>query len=103
VRVSVSANAAFFWTVIGLLALIAEGVAIVSHRSGDTLSEEVRWHLRYSPMKWVFVPFMCWIFWHFVIRSWQVDTFSWRDLLAVGIGLAWCIVEGLVGYGPTTR
>lgn len=89
------------WASLLVCALLIEAQAIARHHPSGTLSEQIRHSLRYTPLKWAFVPFMFWIFWHFVIRSYHVNEFTWRDLLAVGLGMLWCVVESLLGYGPS--
>ena len=57
----------------------------------DTLSHFVWDHIRWGWPKYVFLPFWCWITWHWLLR--RTESVDYRDLVALGIGLIWALAE----------
>jgi hypothetical protein len=81
------------WAILALLAVFLEGVALGRPETGDTLTETVR-VLRYDPVaRYPLVVLWVWLTWHFMIRPQSTTSFSWRDLVAVAIGVLVAIAE----------
>jgi hypothetical protein len=82
------------WTLIGLLIVLCEGIAVGQARPGDTLSETIRNFVRFDAIgRLIFLPLWCWLTWHWVLRPQPDTTASWRDVVALVLGLAWALVE----------
>jgi hypothetical protein len=83
------------WTLVALLIVLLEGIALGRPATaGDTLSDAVRGAVRFDPVgRFVFLPLWCWLTWHWVLRPRAIAGESWRDALAIAVGLAWAAIE----------
>jgi hypothetical protein len=82
------------WTLVGLLIVLLEGIALGRPTPGDTLSEAVRNFVRFDALgRCVFLPLWCWLTWHWVLRPERFTEFGWGDVSALGIGIVWAVVE----------
>lgn len=74
--------------------LVLELLAIANPAPGDTLSETVRRYVRFTALGRVtMLPLCCWLAWHWLLRPRSDNSLSWKDLVAVGIGLGWAALE----------
>jgi hypothetical protein len=82
------------WTLLGFALLLLEGIALGSKQTGDTLSEAIRQHVRFDPVgRFLILPLWFWLTWHWVIRVDRFAAFGVRDVLAIGLGLAYAVLE----------
>jgi hypothetical protein len=82
------------WSLVGMLILLLEGVAVGSKAPGDTLSESMRDVVRFDLVgRFVLVPAWSWLTWHWIMRPQSMLGISWRDFVAVGIGVAYAAWE----------
>ena len=74
-----------FWVV-----LAYEGVAIISKRRGDTISEH-SWDARdYYWGRMLVDPLVIWLLWHITIDdTFFVQGVSWVDLIVVAVAAIW--------------
>jgi hypothetical protein len=82
------------WMLLFMLLILAEGIAIGQKQPGVTLSEVIRHYVRFDPVgRPIFLTLWCWLTYHWILRpSWNV-TIGWRDLIALGLGIAWSVWE----------
>lgn len=78
------------WAVVGVF---LEGYAL--GRGGTPLSQAV-WDLRFDPVgRFAFLPLWSWLTYRLVLRPRALHEATWRDGLALAIGLAWALAETL--------
>jgi hypothetical protein len=81
------------WFLIALQIVLCEGWGLGRPQQGDTLSEMI-WLLRSNPVgRLVFLPLWCWLTWHFAFKAPEVGFLSWRDAVAVTIGVVWALAQ----------
>lgn len=72
------------WVVVAVLAALVEGYAL-GGRTTATLSSVVREQLETGLGRALLVPFWTWLSWHWFLAPTMRPT--WRDLVAIGVGL----------------
>jgi len=81
------------WFLLALIAMLVEGIALGRPERGDSLSEAVRF-IRFDAVgRYVLIPLWVWLSWHWIVRPDGAATFSWRDLVAIALGIAAAIAE----------
>lgn len=91
------------------LAFIALGLVFVwlegygARTGAGTFSDLFRDHVRFDPLgRPLSLALACWIGWHlFVQPMTRVTGITWRDALAILVGLAWAAIELRCRIGTT--
>jgi hypothetical protein len=82
------------WMFVGLLMTVIEGYTLGLNNSAATLSANMRM-VRFDPIgRFILLPLWCWLTLHWIMApQWLGVRPDWRSLVALGVGLAWAIVE----------
>lgn len=81
------------WLVLLVTVVLFEGLMIGS--GGPSISFEWR-RIRYDVVgRFVALVLWCWLTWHLMLRpqAMAIPVLTWRDAVAVAIGLTWAIAE----------
>lgn len=81
------------WFLVCVVVVLLEGVALGRPEAGDTLSEIVRTFRFDGAGRVVLLPLWSWLTWHWIMRPASMPMFSWRDGVAITVGLAWALLE----------
>jgi hypothetical protein len=83
----------FVWSLVALLIVFLEGVALGRPERGDSLSEAI-WLIRYDPVgRFVLLPLWCWLTCHFVLKRAGAKPFGTGDVIGIAVGIAWAVLE----------
>lgn len=88
-----TANWPLVWTLVFMLVVLLEGIALGEPQAGDSLSEAVAL-LRWDAVgRWVMIPLWVWLTWHWMLRPRGMALFTWRDVVALAIGTLLAALE----------
>lgn len=82
--------ARIFWFGLFVIGIVYEIITLPGgHR--DTLSHAIWDNVRWTNLRFIFIPFMLWLLWHWVVRT--QETVDHKDLIVLGIGFIYAIID----------
>lgn len=90
-------NWAIVWGTWIAVWVLLEGIALGEPQHGDSFSENYR-AVRYDSVgKFILLPLSVWALYHLNLKRNGDALFTWKDVVWLGLGLAWAIVEARTG------
>jgi hypothetical protein len=84
------------WSILFMIMLLVEGIALGSPTKGDTLSEQVWFYIRDDSIgRFVILMVWTWLTYHWFLMAPNAPRhdLSWRDAVAAGVGFVWALLE----------